>query len=149
MGDLSERFWAKVEIIPFHGCWEWTASQNRLGYGLIHEKRRMLKAHRVSWELHYGKVIPAGLFVCHHCDNPGCVNPSHLFLGTNTDNLRDMSAKGRSRGQKVTHCPNGHEYSEENTYRYPNGRRDCRECHRASGKAYKLREKRKRALGVG
>src|SRR5690349_16079301 len=94
-GALQERFWAKVRKTT--ACWLWTAGDNGLGYGLIGEGGRgcrRLYAHRVSWEIHNGP-IPKGMSVLHRCDNPPCVRPDHLWLGTQGDNLRDMVAKGR------------------------------------------------------
>jgi hypothetical protein len=72
-------------------CWNWTGGKNDKGYGRLGNKY----AHRISWEIHNGKKIPEGMFVCHHCDNPSCVNPSHLFIGTQKDNMRDMINKNR------------------------------------------------------
>lgn len=93
---LAERFRAKIVVVE-GGCWEWTGSTNPSGYGELglggrHEG--LVAAHRLSWELHVGP-IPDGLWVLHRCDNPPCCNPDHLFLGTRTDNVRDMYAKGR------------------------------------------------------
>lgn len=94
-----DRFWENVQKSN-DGCWIWTASVSRAGYGDIwvglRPGVRIIKVHRLSWEIHYGP-IPDGLFVCHRCDNPRCVRPDHLFLGTHTDNMRDASAKGRLR----------------------------------------------------
>lgn len=94
-------FWDKVDKGP--GCWTWTASRDLAGYGQFGFRRRVERAHRVSWILHNGE-IPSGQKVLHRCDNPPCVNPAHLFLGTQADNVRDMFAKGRnrtSRGEAV------------------------------------------------
>jgi hypothetical protein len=93
---VAERFWAKVEKTE-GGCWLWTASRHPKGYGLLSFGNRPARAHRVAWQLTNGD-IPPGLFVCHRCDNPPCCNPEHLFLGTNTDNMRDASQKGRLSG---------------------------------------------------
>jgi hypothetical protein len=98
-----EKFWNKVEMIPFHDCWEWTSKSKDL-YGRIIINKKPIRAHRMSWQLHYGP-IPKGLFVCHKCDNPGCVRPDHLFLGTNKDNSNDRDAKGRTaKGTQLPKC---------------------------------------------
>jgi hypothetical protein len=90
-----DRFWRKVDRQG--DCWEWQASRDGLGYGFfrVANGESMKKAHRVAWELTYG-AIPDGLIVCHRCDNPPCVNPEHLFLGTWQDNVDDRVAKNRS-----------------------------------------------------
>ena len=101
--SLEERFWAKAEKRGPQECWPWTAATVQ-GYGVINaggHKSRMLRAPRVSWEIHHGP-IPRGLCVCHRCDNPSCVNPAHLFLGTRLANARDRSAKGRDPDSKTT-----------------------------------------------
>lgn len=95
--DLEERFWQHVT--KSDGCWEWQGKRGVSGYGVICFRNTLRVASRVSWEIHNGP-IPEGLFACHHCDNPLCVNPDHLFLGTNSDNFRDMLAKGRHTFQK-------------------------------------------------
>lgn len=90
---LAERFWEKVR--RGRGCWEWTARRFKNGYGSIRSGDRQLLAHRIAWELTRGP-IPSGLLICHHCDNPPCVRPSHLFLGTHQMNLDDCRRKGRA-----------------------------------------------------
>tara|TARA_R110000868_G_scaffold106024_1_gene290980 strand:+ start:1426 stop:1896 length:471 start_codon:yes stop_codon:yes gene_type:complete len=90
---IQKRFFAKVQKTS--GCWFWTASSDRRGYGSFSIAARTVKAHRVSYLIHCGQ-IPDGMFVCHTCDMPKCVNPSHLFLGLHQDNMDDMVRKGRS-----------------------------------------------------
>jgi hypothetical protein len=92
------RFWEKVNIAGTDECWVWTGSTN-YGYGQFafrERQRSPAKAHRFSYEVAYGRP-PDHLHVCHSCDNPSCVNPSHLFLGTDYDNVHDAKRKGRLR----------------------------------------------------
>ena len=92
--DVSARFWMSVTKDE-SGCWLWTVAANG-GYGHLKRAGKRLLAHRVSWEIHNG-AIPDGLWVLHRCDNPPCVNPAHLFLGTPGDNVLDCVSKGRAR----------------------------------------------------
>ncbi len=91
---LPGRFWDKVQ--KSEGCWEWAGTIHGWGYGELCINYKKWAAHRFSWVLHNG-VIPEGMCVLHRCDNPKCVRPDHLFLGTLKDNTRDMIAKGRNR----------------------------------------------------
>lgn len=103
MKTLEERFFAKVDKHAPNGCWTWTASRYTSGYGQFGDNRdgvwKPYGAHRISWEIHQGP-IPDGMVVCHTCDIKLCVNPDHLFLGTQAENLADMVAKGRTNGPK-------------------------------------------------
>ena len=92
--SLEKRFNDNYLIDITTGCWIWMGYLNSGGYGSFYVDGQLRSAHRVSWELHYGP-IPEGLNVCHHCDVPGCVNPDHLFVGTQKDNIRDALNKGR------------------------------------------------------
>jgi len=148
-GSNNDRFWSKV--IKTDGCWIFQGANISSGYGGFYmkrvapEKSKSTSAHRVSWELTFGP-IPDGLWVLHKCDNRRCVRPDHLFLGDRLANILDCAAKGRicTIGKsRLTHCKNGHEFTEENTYiRAATGHRDCRICRKARKDAWE----RQRAL---
>ena len=121
-----------------NGCQEWTGSHDRKGYGRIKANGKNQAAHRVAWELAFG-AIPDGLFVLHRCDNPPCVKPAHLFLGTNAVNMADCVAKGRTYRRHLDECHQGHVFDEANTYRPPGSvrpQRRCRACAREYGRRY-------------
>lgn len=154
-----ERFWSKV--IKTEKCWNWNAGVDRSGYGVIRYLGKNKKAHRISYLIEYGN-FDESLRVLHKCDNPRCVRPSHLFLGSQSDNMTDMVNKGRHGAGKQdvpsfedfskiapkrkisSHCQKGHEYSKENTrIKKVENRfvRVCRTCQRDSAKKDVIRYK--------
>lgn len=93
---LEQRFWEKIEV-SVDGCWKWKGATSDDGYGVLGRGRRgegNIRASHVSWMVHNGP-IPTGMWILHHCDNPACCRPDHLFLGTAKDNIRDCINKGR------------------------------------------------------
>lgn len=137
--DPVERFRSYVAPEPNSGCFLWLGGVSK-GYGMTRFRGRHEAAHRVAWRVFIGD-IPAGLFVLHRCDNPLCVNPQHLFLGTHTENVRDMIAKGRDRGPSTVHraqtvCQRGHQFSLRST-----GKRLCRVCQREAMRRARQRRK--------
>jgi len=106
------------------GCWEWQGYRDRNGYGRLSFQAYPELAHRMAYYLAYG---PFEGHVLHACDNPPCVRPDHLHLGTPKDNALEASSRSRYANQRKTHCGNGHPYDEENTRLYQ-GRRYCRAC---------------------
>ena len=127
--ERSVRFWDKV-VRRRSGCWEWIGTRNRKGgYGRLKFGGKMAMAHRVAKELATG-IAPGDLCVLHHCDNPPCVNPAHLYFGTRADNARDCVSRGRHCNAQKTHCKRGHSLT-DNPYIRSDGRRECRPCDAA------------------
>ena len=124
---LDERFWEKIQVTD--ECWEFQGAKSQFGYGVFQMGRGIgtRHAHILAWELARGPRN--GMWVLHKCDNPPCCRPDHLYLGTQADNARDMSRRGRARSAKVTSCPRGHPYDPQNTY-YSKKARRCRVCIR-------------------
>lgn len=134
----AKSFWDRFAVNGNTGCWEWKKMQRkrtRCGwtwYGRFIVAQVSWLAHRYSWMIHHGEP-PEGMEVLHKCDNGRCVNPAHLFLGTQADNVKDRDLKGRNFQSRKTHCANGHPYSRTNTYRH-GASRHCKVCNRAGCK---------------
>lgn len=121
--NLMERFWTRFEASE--GCWVWKGAIEPDGYGCVYlGARSRISAHRLSWILHNGPISSNKIYVCHKCDNPPCVRPDHLFLGTSRDNMRDAADKGRL---DLEFCKRGHPMSGTARRNNYNGRR-CELC---------------------
>lgn len=153
------RFWSKVAVSDQDSCWLWKASTDGRGYGSFYFNGRSMKAHRFAWMTLHNKPFPHGLSGCHSCDNPSCVNPHHVWPGTQKENALDALRKGRlclpavrflgAYNRLKTHCRNGHEYSPENVRLKPTGERVCRACHKKHKKANKKKARlAKQALAL-
>jgi hypothetical protein len=121
---LPDRFWRKVEVST-EGCWTWLAGRFGNGYPAFYSQGRMMPAHRVCYVAAHG-VIEGGLDIDHLCRNPLCVNPDHLEAVTHRENILRGTGFAARHAVK-THCPQGHEYTDENTRVY-RGMRNCRRC---------------------
>ena len=139
MKPVIERFLSKITVTD-SGCWEWTSTINRGGYGLFKSDGKMVSIHRFVYDYYHGSICP-DLTIDHLCRNRKCCNPVHLEQVTQKENIRRGFGVNGINARK-THCKNGHEFNKENTYKYSRGTRECRECHKASCKEYRLKLKK-------
>jgi len=136
--SIEERFWAKVIVLCPDDCWEWAAAKNAKGYGVIGNGKRLILAHRLSYEIHSKSIIPPKKLILHKCNNPSCVNPSHLIVGDHSlnqlmayrDGLTPVHTPKVRRGKDhpngaKTHCIRGHRFIEESEF---GKHRRCKEC---------------------
>lgn len=148
---LPDRFWSKCIPEPNSGCWLWIGAGTGAGYGGVFFHGKNHRAHRVFYSVLVGE-IPDGLELDHICRERSCVNPTHLEAVTRSENTKRgigpaMAAK---RQMSITHCPNGHEYTPQNTSMrapsefHPNGFRECRECISVRNKRYQDRIRMRR-----
>lgn len=146
---IESRFWRHVAVAGADDCWLWMGYRNTNGYGNFTIGERPHLAHRVAWSLKWGRPVPEDRRILHECDVPACVNPLHLWLGTQRDNVADMIAKGRARAglffSAKTHCPAGHPYEGANLVIRirPGGKsaRACRECANERNRRRRLNHK--------
>lgn len=122
----ADRFWRKVEITSGVECWLWSGAARPSGHGVFWLNGMLDSAYRFSYMLHKGP-IPKGASVLHTCDNGRCVNPEHLYIGSQKENMQDCLRKGRNERTLRKKCKSGHPFSKENTYLW-RGHRLCRAC---------------------
>lgn len=129
-------FFTKFDIDTSTECWNWTSAKNRKGYGQFKYDHKLHIAHRFIFSM-LVEQIKEGNHILHRCDNPSCVNPEHLWQGTNQDNVDDKMQKRRHWTFRKTHCSKGHELTPENTrIRKQDNSRCCRICERVRCKKY-------------
>lgn len=127
METSIERFEKKIERVPFSTCWLWIASTMRDGYGTFFFHKKVMLAHRVAWILYKGE-LPDDIDVLHKCDVKYCVNPDHLYLGSDPDNATDAVIRKRNFNSAKMECIQGHPLYGANLYVFPNEKRMCRIC---------------------
>lgn len=148
--DALPRFLAKVDSSAGpNGCHTWTGFIDKDGYGRFPVGRTSIAAHRWMLQHSVGRALRTEEHALHHCDNPPCVNPKHLYVGDHSRNMKDRAARGRywqAPGATKTHCHRGHVRTPENTYIRPQrGSSQCRDCKRIRNREWKAKQRAKRA----
>lgn len=131
--NVRARFWRLVKRCGADACWPWLGGHGHCGHGLFWlgmNGRKQVVATHVSIAIATGEWPAQGMYVCHRCDNPPCVNPTHLFVGSQRDNIRDAFAKKRIPPRGKSYCKYGHEFTPENTRLERDGFKECITCRR-------------------
>ena len=136
MSSVLGRFESKISYEPMSGCWLWIGSTKEWGHGQFNFKGKIVRAHRLSWML-YRKAPIKGKQLNHICNVPCCVNPAHLYIGSQYENMQDKKRRGAHHNTKKTHCKRGHECTPENTYIQKGKHRGCRKCRYDYMKEYR------------
>jgi hypothetical protein len=143
---VAERLWPRFELKPDTGCWMWQGADNGKGYGQIWMNGRMRRVHRIAYLLTFGP-LPADKQIDHLCRERACLNPEHMQVVSNRENVARGNGPG-ALAARTNRCKNGHEFTPENTYHYTHSQskgggpgRRCNTCHAATNRAYKQRQK--------
>jgi hypothetical protein len=150
VAERSAAFWAKVNVTSSESdCWEWTGAKNALGYGNFWDGR-YYRAHNWSLREDAGSPPEGKSNACHTCDNPSCVNPRHLYWGSQQENIDDAISRGRFYLKPMQEfCKNGHPLEDPNLYYFSNGGRACKTCSTERSKASEVKRKLRRQAGKG
>lgn len=146
---VQARFWAKVDRRGPDDCWEWLGGRGSTDntYGRASISHNVTRpAHQVAWEIRNGRPFPEGKVACHSCDNPICVNPAHIWPGSQAENLLDCRMKGRTNNPPKTHCSRGHSLTPENRIKVPRGTR-CRTCQREHAREWVRKARQEKRNG--
>lgn len=152
--SVEETYWRYTERRGPSECWPWKGNRNRAGYGRIFRRDQgfSIYAHRAAWVIAQGQDFPEGLIACHHCDNPSCVNPAHIYPGTYLQNAADAHARGRQPNKKLVAggtCRKGHLLTDDLIAHRPDGFRECIACRRERDRKARRWVKRTRPTARG